>query len=58
MSVVHDKDRGKGSYEITLKGIRWLSKKGFNITIADRALTVEKEENVQKIRQGFRKVRL
>ena len=47
-SVVHDKERGKGSYELTLKGIGWLSKNGFNITIAGRALTVEKEEDVRK----------
>jgi sulfatase maturation enzyme AslB (radical SAM superfamily) len=51
--VIHDKERGKGSYDQTLKGMRWLSENRFNMTIAGRALKAEKGK---EFRQGYAKL--
>jgi len=39
----HDEERGKGSFEIGLKGLDWLSENGFNMHIAGRAMFSESE---------------
>ena len=44
----HDKERGKSSYDETLKGMRWLSENGLNMTIAGRALLAKPGENVRQ----------
>ena len=41
---IHDQERNKGSFEIAMKGLRWLSQNGFNLTIAGRALYNECED--------------
>ena len=46
--ATHDKERGKGSYDQTLKGMRWLSDNGFKMTVAGRALCTETGEDVRK----------
>ena len=46
----HDKERGQGSFEQTLKGMRWLSENSFNLSVAGRALWAETGVDV---RQGY-----
>lgn len=40
----HDQERGAGSFDIALKGIRWLTDGGFTLNIAGRAMFAESEE--------------
>jgi len=47
----HDEERGAGSYDLTLKGMKWLRDKGFNMAIAGRTMWGESEEDE---RQGYR----
>ncbi|MFC7291964.1 radical SAM protein [Hirschia litorea] len=39
----HDKERGAGSFDIAMEGLKWLSKHNFNLAIAGRALFNEDE---------------
>ena len=34
----HDEERGRGSYDVTLDGMRWLRDEGFRMTVAGRTL--------------------
>lgn len=40
----HDGERGDGSFDIALKGMRWLTENGFKLNIAGRAMFAESEE--------------
>jgi hypothetical protein len=46
----HDEERGSGSYDDTITGLRWLNEQGFNITVAGRTMWGEAET---EIRGGF-----
>ena len=35
---MHDEERGKGSYDLTLEGMRWLRDEGFRMAVAGRTL--------------------
>ncbi len=35
---IHDAERGKGAYRITLDGMRWLSENGFRMAVAGRSI--------------------
>lgn len=37
-SDLHDEERGKGSFETGLAGMRWLSRHGFNMSVAGRTV--------------------
>ncbi len=41
--AVHDAERGKGTYAITLEGMRWISQAGIAMHVAGRSLTGESE---------------
>ena len=47
----HDTERGKGSFEISLEGMRWLKEQGIRMTVAGRTMWGEEE---QLSRQGYR----
>jgi len=34
----HDAERGKGSYDVTIKGMQWLRDEGFNMAVAGRTV--------------------
>ncbi|WP_270730235.1 radical SAM protein [Shimia sp. Alg240-R146] len=40
---LHDKERGKGSFERTLQGMRWLRDEGFQMTVAGRTVWGESD---------------
>ncbi|WP_372884379.1 radical SAM protein [Shimia sp.] len=44
----HDAVRGKGSFDLTLKGMRWLGAEGFRITLAGRSLWRETEAEARR----------
>jgi hypothetical protein len=46
-AAVHDAERGAGSFEIALDGIKWLAANGFAIAIAGRHLVGESEAEAQ-----------
>jgi uncharacterized Fe-S cluster-containing radical SAM superfamily protein len=46
-AIEHDAERGPGSFNIALTGMRWLTDKGFKINIAGRAVFAESEENAR-----------
>lgn len=46
----HDAERGAGSFDATLEGVRWLSAHGFRLSAAGRAVFEEDEAGA---RQGF-----
>lgn len=46
----HDEERGKGSFDISLEGMDWLSANGFSMTVAGRSMWHEDETAA---RQGF-----
>ena len=39
----HDEERGAGSFELTMKGVRWLSENGFKLALAGRPMWDEPE---------------
>ncbi|WP_158963513.1 radical SAM protein [Chachezhania sediminis] len=49
-SAHHDQERGKGSFERTLEGMRWLAGAGFTMTVAGRSKWGETQEQA---RAGF-----
>jgi MoaA/NifB/PqqE/SkfB family radical SAM enzyme len=49
----HEKVRGKGTYEVMMKGLNWLSKNNFNFTLATRLLWDESENNLRQNFQEF-----
>lgn len=40
---LHDKERGKRSFDLTMKGVRWLSENGFRLALAGRTMWGEDE---------------
>lgn len=51
--VLHDKDRGEGSFVNALKGIRWLNDNGFEVSIA-RQMTPD--EDGEAVEAAFRDI--
>ena len=49
----HDNERGKGSFEVTLAGMRWLSENGFQMHVAGRTIW---NENDAKSRTGYNRL--
>ena len=49
----HDRERGKGSFEVTLAGMRWLSENGFQMHVAGRTIW---NENDAKSRTGYKRL--
>jgi molybdenum cofactor biosynthesis enzyme MoaA len=51
----HDKDRGEGSFELALEGIRWLIQQGFRVSVARQTDPDEVPEDVEAaFREIFR----
>lgn len=48
--VLHDHERGSGSFQIALKGLHWLDDNGFNIDVAGRTCWGEPED---REREGY-----
>jgi len=46
----HDGERGDGSFDIALTGMKWLTENGFHLNIAGRAMFAESEQDA---RDGF-----
>ena len=44
---LHDRERGRGSWASTIKGMRWLSEEGFTIHVAGRTCWGEREEDAR-----------
>ncbi len=44
---IHDAERGAGSYEKTLAGLRWLAAHGFNVDVAGRGFAREPEPELR-----------
>ena len=42
------KERGAGSFELAMKGLRWLSENGFSLALAGRTIWGEEEEIARK----------
>lgn len=42
-AVNHDEERGKGSFDITMEGMRWLRDNGFQMAVAGRSLWGESD---------------
>ncbi|MFT6070761.1 MAG: sulfatase maturation enzyme AslB (radical SAM superfamily) [Bacteriovoracaceae bacterium] len=49
-SEVHENERGIGTFEPTMKAIKWLYDQGFHLSIAGRSLT---SESMDEARQGY-----
>jgi len=45
---LHDKERGAGSFELAMKGLRWLSENDFSLALAGRTIWGEEEEIARK----------
>lgn len=45
---LHDTERGKGSFQIMLKGMRWLRDEGFNMAVAGRSIWSENDADARK----------
>ena len=45
---LHDKERGAGSFELAMKGLRWLSENEFSLALAGRTIWGEEEEIARK----------
>lgn len=50
---IHDKERGKGSFRNTIEQVKWLSQKGFQISIASRSLINEKVVESKKAHKNM-----
>ena len=50
---LHDAERGRGSFDKTLQGVRWLVEHEFRISVAGRSLWGEEEASV---RDGYRRL--
>lgn len=51
-AAAHDAERGAGSYEKTLAGLRWLIEAGFDVSVAGRAFV---DEDEAAARAGYRR---
>lgn len=45
---LHDKERGERSFDLTMKGVRWLSENGFQLALAGRTMWGEAEDEARK----------
>ena len=45
---LHDRERGAGSFELAMKGLRWLSENKFHLALAGRTIWGEEEEIARK----------
>lgn len=43
----HDEERGAGSFDLTMKGLRWLSENGFKLALAGRTMWNEPEDDAR-----------
>ena len=48
--AVHDRERGAGSFDKALAGLRWLAAEGFHVSVAGRSLV---EEDAADAREGY-----
>ena len=44
----HDEERGEGSFEVSLEGMRWLRDNGFTMTVAGRTIWGESDAQARK----------
>jgi len=44
-AIFHDTERGKGSYDITISGMKWLRDHGFSMAIAGRTVWGDSDKN-------------
>ena len=44
---VHDAERGEGTFEKTMQGVRWLRDEGFRLSVAGRSLTGETQDQAR-----------
>lgn len=51
-ATAHDAERGAGSYEKTMAGLRWLLEAGFDVSVAGRAFV---DEDEAAAREGYRR---
>lgn len=51
-AAAHDAERGAGSFERTMAGLRWLLEAGFDVSVAGRAFV---EEDEPSARDGYRR---
>lgn len=51
-AAAHDAERGAGSYEKTLAGLRWLLDAGFDVSVAGRSFV---DEDESAAREGYRR---
>lgn len=51
-AAAHDAERGEGSYEKTLAGLRWLLDAGFDVSVAGRSFV---DEDESAAREGYRR---
>lgn len=49
----HEEVRGKGTYEVMMKGLNWLSQNNFNFALATRLIWDESENNLRQNFQEF-----
>lgn len=49
----HEEIRGKGTYEVMMKGLNWLSQNNFNFALATRLIWDESENNLRQNFQEF-----
>lgn len=49
----HDIDRGQGSFDKALQGIRWLVDNGFEVSIARQ---MDEDEDAEQVEQAFRRI--
>ena len=49
----HEEVRGKGTYEVMMKGLNWLSQNNFNFALATRLIWDESENNLRQSFQEF-----
>lgn len=49
----HDIDRGQGSFDKALQGIRWLVDNGFEVSIARQ---MDQDEDAEQVEQAFRRI--
>jgi uncharacterized Fe-S cluster-containing radical SAM superfamily protein len=47
----HDEERGRGSFALAMKGLKWLASNGFETAVAGRALWGDSED---QLRDGYR----
>jgi len=46
-AAIHEAERGVGTWEKTIKGLKWLAREGFSLAVAGRRLTQESEADAR-----------